>query len=149
MKGTTIWGLGSFCALLCVGAQAQESTAAASGTTSFIGMWMTGSASRITNCLGTALTNDAFGTTLTWSAGASGHIQTPLVGKCVLDAKVTGNIALAPDQICNDNGLTYTVGGTFTLQPDGSARLAEHALVIGKGLNCSGTVNGTYKTLVP
>jgi hypothetical protein len=112
-------------------------------------MWMTGSASRITNCAGVTPVNDLFGTTLTWSAGASGHIQTELVGKCLLDAQVTGNIALAADQTCTDNGLKYTVGGTFTIQPDGTARLAEHVTVIGNGLNCSGTMTGVYKAYVP
>jgi len=115
---------------------------------SFLGMWTTTAASAQTNCGGNV--SDVLGTTITWSAGSySGHIQAELVGKCILDAKVNGNTATAADQTCNDNGITYVVGGTFVLQPDGSARLNEHARVTGKGVNCTATLVGPFQKYVP
>jgi hypothetical protein len=120
-----------------------------SDATPFLGTWTTKAESRVSNCGSDTAITDLFGTSITWSAGAAGHIQAELVGKCVLDAKVNGNIANAADQTCNDNGLSYTVGGTFTVQPDGTAQFAEHARVSGRGIYCNGTLTGPFTKFAP
>ena len=169
MTGKTFRGMGWSCALLCAstcsttgkatdGQQKEgfigdeptviQAASKADPTAPFLGAWTTTAASAQTNCGGNV--SDVLGTTVTWSAGSySGHIQAVLVGKCVLDARVNGNTATAADQTCNDNGITYVVGGTFVLQPDGSARLNEHARFTGKGVNCTATLNGPFQKYVP
>jgi hypothetical protein len=119
-----------------------------SDTAPFLGTWTTRAESHLSNCGGAAV-SDAIGTSITWSAGTTGHIQAELVGKCVLDAKVNGNVATAADQTCNDNGIYYVVGGTFNLQSDGTARLNEHVRATGRGVNCTGTLSGTYQKFSP
>ena len=120
-----------------------------SDTAPFLGTWTTSAASRVSNCGSDTAITDLFGTSITWSAGAAGHIQAELVGKCVLDATVNGTTANAADQTCNDNGLSYVVGGTFTLRPDGTAQFAEHARVSGRSMNCNGTLTGPFQKFVP
>ena len=149
MTGKTFRGMGWSCVLLCAGTCNTTGKAAKTDVTApYLGMWTTTTASAQTNCGGNV--SDVLGTTVTWSAGSySGHIQATLVGKCVLDAKVNGNTATAADQTCYDNGITYVVGGTFALQPDGSARLNEHARVTGNGVNCTATLTGPFQKYVP
>ena len=142
MRRKTFQGFGWLSAVFCAGAVA--SAAGSYDTTPFVGMWTTRAESIHSNC-GKDTVDDLLGTSITWSAGASGHIQAELIGKCVLDAKVNGKTATASDQTCADNGLTYVVGGTFILQADGTARLNEHVKVTGRGVNCTGTVNGPFQ----
>jgi hypothetical protein len=120
-----------------------------SATAAFLGTWTTTAESHLSNCAGNAAVNELVGTSITWTAGTAGHIQAELIGKCVLDAKVYGNTATASDQTCNDNGISYAVAGTFVLQPDGTARLNEHVRATGRGLNCTGTMNGPYQKYTP
>lgn len=120
-----------------------------SDTAAFLGTWTTTAESRVSNCGSDKAITDLFGTSITWSAGAAGHIQAELVGKCVLDATVSGSTANAADQTCNDNGLSYVVGGTFTVHPDGTAQFAEHVRVSGAGINCNGTLTGPFTKFVP
>jgi len=134
-------------ATTAVSAAAVETSGSA--TAAFLGTWTTSAESHLSNCAGNAAVNDLVGTSITWAAGTAGHIQAELIGKCVLDAKVYGNTATASDQTCNDNGISYVVGGTFVLQPDGTARLNEHVRATGRGLNCTGTMSGPYQKYAP
>ena len=138
----TFQGLGWLSTVFCVGV---ASAANSYDTTPFVGMWTTRSESIHSSC-SSGVADDVLGTSITWSAGsAAGHIQAELIGKCVLDAKVNGKTATASDQTCTDNGLTYVVGGTFSIQSDGTARLNEHVRVTGRGVSCTGSVNGPFQ----
>jgi len=68
---------------------------------------------------------------------------------CTLDATVSGKKASMPAQTCVDQGVSYTISGTFTIQANGTALLEEMALIdLGSGLSCTVDATGSFTKYV-
>jgi hypothetical protein len=114
-----------------------------SATDAFVGEWNTASEATIDDCSGSPMTTIG-SDTLEFMAGAPGHITVNFMS-CTLDATVSGQRATLPAQSCVDQGITYTLTGTFTIQANGTAILQENATIdVGSGVSCNVDVRGTF-----
>jgi hypothetical protein len=92
------------------------------------------------------MTSDA----IEWARGTGNTIEATFLSSCTLVATLSGRSAtISPPITCSDSGITYLVGGTFTIAANGTATLDEKVTFSSGGVSCDSTATGSFTKYVP